>query len=554
MSREQSQSLNNHTRQVTQALLSSLSANASTGTELPAPRSAAADSLAPFLTAPQENSFTGRFGLAQLFNIVKKIWANSSLALLADRLTLASARRVAMNQANAALAAEYQQAIQASEAALAAAEGDVLALEHAQSELVEKRLAFDKAAAALSQIPPEDDAFAAALQTLSEAQDALNKAETRLQSALVRADASYAAAEKSMLKLDEIYSKSLQPGAAKEDPKPVLNALDRLMGLILAMNKVQQDSNIKSLKEDNKFNQRMQVLKQEQMKMKSDEYADQVRKSEELNRTMGCVGKILGGLITLISVAGAIFSGGASLALAAVGLALMMGDEICKAVTGVSFMEQALRPLMEGIIKPLVDMISKAITKMLEGLGINANIASMVGAIIGALVAAALIVAIVVVGKSAGGKIASSALGKMLTDAVKKLVPDVLKHVAGQSGAVINNSVKRVMEKLSFSTDRLAMARHVNRLDRLNNKMMLSAEAAQSGATVYQGILQNKMAGTLADFHQQLAEHQQLRKLLTALLEAFSEAEKTIHQQWMALNDLTTLSIQNRQGLSSNQA
>ncbi len=40
------------------------------------------------------------------------------------------------------------------------------------------------------------------------------------------------------------------------------------------------------------------------------------------------------------------FTGGASLALAAVGLAVMVADEIVKAATGVSFIQQALNPIM----------------------------------------------------------------------------------------------------------------------------------------------------------------------------------------------------------------
>ncbi len=48
---------------------------------------------------------------------------------------------------------------------------------------------------------------------------------------------------------------------------------------------------------------------------------------------MGCIGKVLGALLTIVSVVAAVFTGGASLALAAVGLAVMVADEIVKAAT-----------------------------------------------------------------------------------------------------------------------------------------------------------------------------------------------------------------------------
>ncbi|ELO24253.1 type III secretion system translocon subunit SctE, partial [Salmonella enterica] len=80
-------------------------------------------------------------------------------------------------------------------------------------------------------------------------------------------------------------------------------------------------------------------------------------------------GKVLGALLTIVSVVAAVFTGGASLALAAVGLAVMVADEIVKAATGVSFIQQAPNPIMEHVLKPLMELIGKAITKALEGLG-----------------------------------------------------------------------------------------------------------------------------------------------------------------------------------------
>ncbi|WP_175648885.1 type III secretion system translocon subunit SctE, partial [Burkholderia pseudomallei] len=64
---------------------------------------------------------------------------------------------------------------------------------------------------------------------------------------------------------------------------------------------------------------------------RSDEYQAQAKKAEEMQKTMGCIGKIVGWVITAVSFAAAAFTGGASLALAAVGLALAVGDEISRA-------------------------------------------------------------------------------------------------------------------------------------------------------------------------------------------------------------------------------
>ncbi|MGS9092666.1 type III secretion system translocon subunit SctE, partial [Salmonella enterica subsp. enterica serovar Infantis] len=75
--------------------------------------------------------------------------------------------------------------------------------------------------------------------------------------------------------------------------------------------------------------------------------------------------------LTIVSVVDAVITGGASLALAALGIAVMVAEEIVKAATGVSFIQHALNPIMEHVLKPLIDLIGKAITKTLEGIGVD---------------------------------------------------------------------------------------------------------------------------------------------------------------------------------------
>lgn len=73
-----------------------------------------------------------------------------------------------------------------------------------------------------------------------------------------------------------------------------------------------------------------------------------------------------------------------------------------------SFIQQALNPIMEHVLKPLMELIGKAITKALEGLGVDKKTAEMAGSIVGAIVAAiamvAVIVVVAVVGRPRGGE------------------------------------------------------------------------------------------------------------------------------------------------------
>lgn len=166
---------------------------------------------------------------------------------------------------------------------------------------------------------------------------------------------------------------------------------------------------------------------------KAQEYEDSVRKSEEMQKVMGCIGKVLGWVITAVSFASAIFTGGASLAFAAVGLALAIGDEINQAVNGVSFMAEAMKPLMEKIIQPMMEKLSSIFADILESLGVDKSTAQMIGQIMGAIAAAIIMVAAVVVAGSGASKLSGAVAKKIgsnvMDKAMNNMVGDALKNI-----------------------------------------------------------------------------------------------------------------------------
>nr|QFG15439.1 IpaB240-460-CPE194-319 [synthetic construct] len=221
-------------------------------------------------------------------------------------------------------------------------------------------------------------------------------------------------------------------------------------------------NNEESLKNDLALFQSLQESRKTEMERKSDEYAAEVRKAEELNRVMGCVGKILGALLTIVSVVAAAFSGGASLALAAVGLALMVTDAIVQAATGNSFMEQALNPIMKAVIEPLIKLLSDAFTKMLEGLGVDSKKAKMIGSILGAIAGALVLVAAVVlvatVGKQAAAKLAEN-IGKIIGKTLTDLIPKFLKNFSSQLDDL---DIEKEILDLAAATERLNLTDALN--------------------------------------------------------------------------------------------
>ncbi|EDJ1003561.1 hypothetical protein GE856_23700 [Salmonella enterica] len=136
---------------------------------------------------------------------------------------------------------------------------------------------------------------------------------------------------------------------------------------------------------------------------KAKEYEQQVRKAEHMQKTMGCVGKILGWVATAVGVAAAIFTGGTSLALAGVGLALAVGDEIFHAATGHSFIQDGLQLMM----KPVMKFMSNIIANLLEDFGVKGSIKDLLSNILGSVASSVVFIAGIAVAGSAIGKVGS---------------------------------------------------------------------------------------------------------------------------------------------------
>lgn len=199
---------------------------------------------------------------------------------------------------------------------------------------------------------------------------------------------------------------------------------------------------------------------------KAKEYEEAVRKAEEMQKTMGCIGKVVGWIVTVVSFAAAAFTGGASLALAAVGLALALGDEICQAVTGRSFMADAMQPLMDSIVKPLMELYGKIYSAILQSFGVDKDTADMVGQILGAIAAAAVLVAGVMVAGSVMSKVFGTVMKKIGVDVAKEASKTMAKNVAVEvekevvkdvTKNVVRTAVKEVAQEVAEKATKSTM-------------------------------------------------------------------------------------------------
>ncbi|MCW2478388.1 type III secretion system translocon subunit SctE [Candidatus Symbiopectobacterium sp. NZEC135] len=274
---------------------------------------------------------------------------------------------------------------------------------------------------------------------------------------------------------------------------------------------------------------------------KAREYEIEQRKAEELQKTMGCIGKILGWAITIAGFAAAIFTGGASLALAAVGLALMAGDAIYQAVTGDSFMQQAMQPLMEHIIKPLMESLAKYYSFILEALGVDKATAAQIGEIMGAIAAVVLLIAVAMVAGSLIGKLADKLSSTVIMQSTKEVTKRMLQRM-------MDNTIGRFIMSWGSTAMRAAAVQNIKSA-RFVNIVQQSQNVTMTANVVMQTSMEIVVAGNKVEAEKvraKMLEDMALQNVLNALMDRMVDS---FTQRIMAANAI----IENMAVVADNQ-
>lgn len=224
--------------------------------------------------------------------------------------------------------------------------------------------------------------------------------------------------------------------------------------LIALMSKLINQNAGEDLKATSLLKQKLSEAAAKDAEKKALEYETQIRKAEEMQKTMGCIGKTLGWIITVVSIVAAVFTGGASLAFATVGLALMLGDEINQAINGHSFLQEAMQPMMESIIQPLMKLLADAFTEIVSLFGADKAAAEMAGQIMGALAVAILIIAGVMLVGVGIGKVGGVLMEKMGGNIAGGSLRKIMDSTAGQVFKRITQGLSR-----SLNVDEVTAAR-----------------------------------------------------------------------------------------------
>ncbi|KVN41172.1 type III secretion system translocon subunit SctE [Burkholderia ubonensis] len=511
----------------------------------------------PELQSPQSRQggeMNSAARLTLLLGQLMTLLGDVSIAELEARLAVYKSLLESREAANNALSRAFRDAVEEAEEATGAYETALRAYEVALRAAEAAQRNADEAEEALAALDPDDPGYAVALARRNELRAQAQQSQAAANTARTAADSARAvAAEKAQAAdalAEQVQTQDVMTEVARNASSQHLTNVARMSMLMAMFSKILGENSETSLQNDLALFEAMQAGRQKEMEKKSAEYQEEVRKAEETKRVMGCIGKILGALLAIVSVVAAAFTGGASLALAAVGVALMIADEITAAVTGKGLMERVLNPFMEYVLKPLMELIGKMITAALEKLGVDKKVASLVGSILGAIVAVAvlavLVVAAVVLGKSAGAK-AAGAVARTLGDNLRKMLPQLLKEITKKLDTVVIRAVQRVLRGLGMQADDIAMKSISNTLNMVSVGGGLALTGAQIGGGLAQGVFMKKASDALADFTLARAAIDQLEQSFKQALSAYEQSFV------MTQNLIETMSRAQQQQMEANR-
>ena len=467
--------------------------------------------------------------MASLINLLGDV----SMESLKSRMDILRSAAKARADGHKALSDSYLSAVAEFEAAVAAAGSSEEALAKAKANFDSAQRALADAESALGRTEPGTPEHAKALAERDLAQGKLTGAQQQLGKASMDFQAAIKVAGEAG-KQAEAQARLVEDSGLGDKPvldgvKNQLNAAATMVLLIAQYAELMGESAENKIEMEQELFRSMQAARQAFMEKKSEEYLEQVRKAEAASKAMGCIGKILGAVLTVVSVVGAAFTGGASLALAAAGVALMGADMLVKQLTGVSFMEQAMKPLMDNVLNPMIQSIGKGIADLLKKAGIDGASAEMAGMIMGAIIGAVAMVAVLavvaVVGKSAAGRVAS-AMGNMFGKLANEMAPQMLK----QAARAVSNGFTSVMTKartsIGLKSDAMSLDLYASRMAASLAVVEAGGTAAQSALQIKSGIHQRNASEHLAEFELAKVISEAMKNYLNDMVQVFDQSMK----------------------------
>ncbi|WP_313343212.1 type III secretion system translocon subunit SctE [Stenotrophomonas sp.] len=490
-------------------------------------------------TVPGQAALTPESVLTMLAMQLSEVVSQENSRSLSAQLELIKARLAQ----RAASGAELSEAIRVAQALVDAAMGEVSA---GQTELAAALQALKQAEGevarleqALAEAPPEEqEAIRAQLEaakaTVAQQQARVGTATAALAEATAVLDKALGDLEAFKGEADKLDpTNSLRPGG---DEGARTNAA-KLSELLAMLQEIIGKMNDAKLENDTKLTQDVLKAREAENMRRSQEYQDEVAKAEQAQKKMGCIGKIIGWVVTVVAVVAAPFTGGASMALAGIGLALAIGEEL-----GLDVMGKIMEPVMK-LIMELVKAVGNVIGDVLTSLGVSSTFADKIKDVLGVIAVAAMIIAAAVLSKKFAGSMAvqqvTKAVTRAVTEAISKALPQILKSVARSAGQAVDDVAKalsKAVANISGSTADNAALR-AGQATKAMHVMQFANQTSQGVGAIIIADMYINAAELKEKVELGLVDSQILRDLIQKILQYFMQTNTLVADLFRQMTD-----------------
>ncbi|WP_030127907.1 type III secretion system translocon subunit SctE [Pseudomonas sp. QTF5] len=470
------------------------------------------------------------FLMAMLSELFSEVDTNK----LKNRLAMLQAMAGAKQQGHEKLAGEYQSAVDALAAAEEAVGGSQEKLEKLRERVQHFQGLLDASEARLAQLDPDSPEYARELAVRDQLKGELAGHTQAFKQAtdahLKLVDVANAAAKTLAVVSEKVQAAGLAGPSIKQSEEKALSSsalalLNRLKLIELLGESAQNKEELSQ-----ELFLELQAKLQEKMQLESDKYLEEVRKAEAMQKTMGCIGMIVGALLTVATIAAGVLTANPVLiAVGVIGAAVMISDAVVKEATGVSFMAEAMKPLMT-VMQEAIKLFTDLYTKLLIAFGVDpetakeiAQIAGMIQGIASTLAAIALTA---LVGVQVIGPMVSAAASKLAT-VIAQAAPaamQAMKQVASSVGNTLTQLLTQLRSFITNGADPVALARYAANLEIAQAVTEFGSVAAQSTLQIRSGVHQAQAAEHLADVRIRMAVSEEITTYLTRVVEDYGRA------------------------------
>lgn len=469
-----------------------------------------------------------------LMAMISELIGEVDVNKLKNRLAMLQSMAGAKQQGHEKLSAEYAEAVAALEAAEGAVGGSQQNLEKLRERVQHFQGLLDESEARLAKLDPESPEYASELARRDQLKGELAVHTQTFQKATDAHLKLIEVANVAAKALAVVTGKVLKAGVGgpqvkQSDEKALSSSALALLNRLKIIELLGEAAQNKEELNQELFLE-LQAKLQEKMQAESEKYLEEVRKAEELQRTMGCIGKIVGALLSIATIAAGVLTGNPILiAVGVIGAAVMIADEVVKELTGVSFMAEAMKPLMT-VMQEAISFFTDLYTKLLVAVGVDpetakdiAQIAGMIQGIAATLAAVALaaIVGAQVIGPMIGA--VASKLATVVSQAAPAAV-QAMKQMASSVGNTLTQMLTQLRSFITNGADPVSLARYAANLEIAQALAEFGGVTAQGVLGVRSGVHQAQAAEHLADVKVRMAISEEITAYLTRLVEDYGKA------------------------------